>query len=74
VGVIGVLRDVAELARGPDAVGDLAPPVGAKRLELLLEGLIALGGEDHVLQCYDLRGPSPINDNEAQCAPRGRAW
>jgi hypothetical protein len=56
--VLGVLRDVAELARGPDAVGNLAPPVGAERLELLLEGLVALGCEDYVLQRNDLRGVS----------------
>ena len=33
--VLGVLGDVAELARGADPVGDLAPTVGAQCFELL---------------------------------------
>ncbi len=57
--VLRVLGDVAELASRADPVGDLPAPVGPKRLQLLLEGLIALGGEDHVLQRKDLRGLSP---------------
>ena len=72
--VLRVLGDVAELARSADPVGDLSPPVGPKRLQLLLEGLVALGGEDHVLQREDLRGLVSNNENEAQSAPRGRAW
>ena len=47
--VLGVLGDVAELARDADAVGDLAPLVGREVLDLLLELLVALGGEDDFL-------------------------
>ena len=46
--VLGVLGDVAELARGPDPLGDLAPPLGAQGVQFLLEGRTPRG-EDHVL-------------------------
>ena len=47
--VLGVLGDVAELARLLDALGDLAALVGRRSLELVLELLEAFGGEDDVL-------------------------
>ena len=40
--VLRVLRDVTELARGANALGDLAPPLGAQSVQLLLQGLVAL--------------------------------
>jgi hypothetical protein len=70
--VLRVLGDVAELARGADPLGDLAAAVAAQDIELLLEGVIPLGGEDNVLQKRDLRVAR--NENEALSAPRGRAW
>ena len=48
--VLGVLGDVAELARDADAVGDLPTLVGSQQLELLRQVLVALGGEEHFLQ------------------------
>jgi hypothetical protein len=71
--VLRVLGDVAELARGPDALGDLATTVAAQDVELLLEGVVPLGGEDHVLQ--EREPPGRLKrENEAPSAPRGRAW
>ena len=46
--VLGVLRDVAELARLLDALGDLAPAGGLQMLELVLELLEPFRGEDDV--------------------------
>ena len=69
--VLGVLGDVAELARNPDAVGDLPPPVGAQHVELLLQVLVALRGEDHFLQRM-ASGVVATNENEAPLASRGR--
>ena len=48
--VLGVLRDVAELAGGADPVRDLAALVVREKLDLLLELLVAFGSEDDVLQ------------------------
>ena len=48
--VLGVLGDVAELARLADAVRDLAALVDREVLDLLLELLVALGGENDFLQ------------------------
>ena len=45
---LGVLADVAELARDADAVGDLAPLVGRQVLQLLLQLLVALLSEQDV--------------------------
>jgi hypothetical protein len=47
--VLGVLRDVAELARLLDALGDLATAVRLQVVELALELLEAFGSEDDVL-------------------------
>ena len=47
--VLGVLGDVAELARLADAVGHLAALVDLELLDLLLELLVAVWGEDDVL-------------------------
>src|SRR3954470_932064 len=47
--VLGVLRDVPELAGLLDALGDLAALGGGEVLDLLLEVLEAFGGEDDVL-------------------------
>ena len=47
--VLGVLRDVAELARFLDALGNLATLGRGEVLDLLLELLESLGGEDDVL-------------------------
>src|SRR5439155_19052990 len=46
--VLGVLCDVAELARDPDAVGDLAPLVGREILDLALQLLVPLRGQDYL--------------------------
>ena len=48
--VLGVLRDVAELARLLDPLGHLAALLGLQLLELRLELLEAFGGEDDVLR------------------------
>src|SRR5829696_10092163 len=48
--VLGVLGDVAELARDTDPVRDLAPLLGREQLDLLLQLLIALGRENDFLQ------------------------
>jgi hypothetical protein len=48
--VLGVLRDVAELARDPDALGNVTTLVGRQRLDLVLELLEALGSENYFLQ------------------------
>ena len=53
--VLGVLRDVAELARLLDALSDLAALVGLEVGQLHLELLEAFGGEDDVLG----HGPKP---------------
>src|SRR6266576_2021771 len=50
--VLGVLRDVSELARLPNAVRDLAALVGREVLDLLLELLVPLGRENDFLQNY----------------------
>src|SRR5437879_4148920 len=51
--VLGVLGDVAELARFPNAVRNLAPLVGRQELDLFLELLEPVGGEDDFLQsCF----------------------
>jgi hypothetical protein len=71
--VLGVLCDVTELARSPDPLGDLPPTVGTQRVQLELEGLVALRGEDLVLQRMT-SGVVATNENEAPLAPRGRAW
>src|SRR5204862_1305752 len=47
--VLGVLRDVAELASLLDALGHVAAPVAGQLLELILELLEAFWGEDDVL-------------------------
>src|SRR3954451_10618979 len=48
--VLGVLGDVAELARLLDALGDLATLRRLQLLELRLEPFEALGGQNHVLR------------------------
>src|SRR4051794_16920483 len=48
--VLGVFGDVAELARGLDAVGDLAALVVREVLDLLLQLLVAFRSKDDVLQ------------------------
>src|SRR5262245_61175548 len=45
--VLGVLGDVSELACDPDAIGDLAPLLGREVVDLFLQLLVTLGGEDH---------------------------
>jgi hypothetical protein len=70
--VLCVLGDVPELARGADALRDLAPPVGAQGVELELESVVALRSEDYVLQEKDLQ--SPETRTRRLSAPRGRAW
>src|SRR5437899_9677680 len=50
--VLGVLCDVPELARLPNAVRDLAALVGREVLDLLLELLVPLGRENDFLQNY----------------------
>ena len=52
--VLGVLGDVAELARDADALRDLAPLLGLQVVDLLLELLVALGREDDFLQSMGL--------------------
>ena len=52
--VLGVLGDVAELARDADPLRDLAPLVGQQVLDLLLELLVALGREDDFLHSMGL--------------------
>src|SRR4029079_15033277 len=47
--VLRVLGDVAELAGMRDALRDLAALVGAQGVELLLEAVETLGGEQYVL-------------------------
>ena len=47
--VLGVLGDVAELAGDADALGDLPPLVGGEVVDLLLQLLVALFGEDDFL-------------------------
>jgi len=48
--VLGVLGDVAELARGLDPVRDLAALVVREILDLLLKLLLAFRSKDDVLQ------------------------
>ena len=48
--VLGVLGDVAELARDADPLRDLAALVGLQEVDLLLQLLVALGREDDFLQ------------------------
>jgi hypothetical protein len=48
--VLGILGDVAELARDADPLGDLAALLVAQAVDLLLQVLIALGREDDFLQ------------------------
>ena len=50
----GVLGDVAELARDPDSLGDLAALLGRELLDLLLQLLVPLGREDDFLQRFVL--------------------
>src|SRR5256885_71850 len=50
--VLGVLCDVSELARLPNAVRDLAALVRREVLDLLLELLVPLGRENDFLQNY----------------------
>ena len=47
--VLGVLRDVAELPRDADPLGNLAALVVRQELDLILELLVALRSEDHFL-------------------------
>ena len=47
--VLGVLRDLAELARSRDALRDLPAPRGPQHVELARQLLVALGSEDHIL-------------------------
>src|SRR5262245_43456746 len=55
--VLGVLRDVPELARRLDAIGHLATLVGLEELEFLLQLLEPLGG-DQCLACQLFSIPS----------------
>src|SRR5262245_64119598 len=47
--VLGVLRDVAELASDTDPLCDFPPPVGREMFDLGLQPLVTLGSEDHFL-------------------------
>ena len=47
--VLGVLGDLAELARGGDSVCDLPALLRAQPLQLGLQLLVAVGSEEHVL-------------------------
>ena len=47
--VLGVLGDVAELARLLDALGDLAPLHGREVLDLFLQLVVSFGGENDFL-------------------------
>src|SRR5262249_45764098 len=48
--VLGVLCDVSELACDLDPLGDLAPTRRREDLDLALERVVALSGQDDVLQ------------------------
>ena len=50
--VLGVLRDVAELARHLDALADLGALLGLEVVQLLLELVLALLREDEVVVCH----------------------
>src|SRR5712691_2624395 len=50
--VLGVLGDVAELARLANALRDLAAPICREVLDLLVELLVPVGGENDFLQDY----------------------
>src|SRR5207245_4140414 len=56
--VLGVLGDVAELPRDADPLGDLAATHGGEVLDLLLELLEALGGQNDFLQAWSSWRPS----------------
>src|SRR5215211_4607770 len=62
--VFGVLADVAELARDADAVGDLAALLAGQVVDLLLELLVAVGGEDDLV--HGLRLPFKKERREAR--------
>src|SRR5262249_7592867 len=62
--VLGVLRDVAELARLLDALGHLATAGGLQLLKLFPEPLQAFRGEDDV-SCHGLVDRSPPTENPA---------
>ena len=79
--VLGVLRDVAELAGLLDALGDLAPAGGLQLLQLFLEPLEPFGGEDDV-SCHGglvsvarrrQKTPLGAGDTTARWAMRARA-
>ncbi len=55
--VLGVLGDVAELARDADAIRHFPPLLGREVLDLVLQLLVALGGEDHFLHVNGLLDP-----------------
>jgi len=48
--VLGVLGDVAEFARDADALRDFAALLGLQELDLLLELLVSLCGEEYFFQ------------------------
>jgi hypothetical protein len=70
--VLRVLGDIAELTGDADALGDMPAALDTERLELVLERLVALGGENDVPQGsllnLRLRRGWPRRN-----APRGRA-
>src|SRR5262249_23055520 len=67
--VFGVLGDVPELAGGLDPLRDLATAPRREILDLFLEGVVALFGQDVLLQSSSRKGKSrPVR------AARGREW
>ena len=73
--VLGVLRDVAELARFLDALRDLTTAGDGEVLDLLLELLESLGGEDDVLLHASSLGSRVLEyARPAGGGPNGGAW
>src|SRR5438067_13928024 len=66
--VLGVLGDVAEFARDPDPIRDLAPFVVREVLDLLLELLVSIWSKDDFL--HNL--PSPKEKRGAIAPSRAR--
>src|SRR6266436_7843165 len=71
--VLGVLRDVSELARLPNAVRNLPALVGREKFDLLLELLVPLGRENDFLQ-NDGPPETPIPKWPGHPASGGCGW